>query len=46
MSIVVRLFWVFLISLGVIGLLAIGLIGIPPKPVSVIKPVSTDRFPQ
>lgn len=46
MSLMVKSFWIGLICLCLGGLVILGLIGIPAKPVTVVKTIPHERLPQ
>jgi len=46
MSLVVKTFWIVLSGLSVCGIIALGVVGIPAKPITIYKSISVDRLPQ
>jgi len=42
----IKTFWISLVCLCLFGFVALGVIGIPVKPVTVVKSISIDRLPQ
>lgn len=46
MSLMIKGFWISLVCLIVIGIVTLGLVGIPAKPITVTKTIPNDRLPQ
>jgi hypothetical protein len=46
MSLVIKTFWIVLLCLSVLGIIALGIVGIPAKPMTIIKSIPNDRLPQ
>ncbi len=46
MSVMIKTFWISLLCLSVLGVVLLGIIGIPPKPMTVVKSISNDQLPQ
>lgn len=46
MSLMIKTFWVFLACLLLIGIVVLGVVGIPTKPVTITKTIPNDRLPQ
>lgn len=46
MSLMIKTFWISLLCLSVLGIIVLGAVGIPAKPVTVIKSIQNDRLPQ
>lgn len=42
----IKTFWISLVCLFIIGIVAMGLVGIPAKPVTVLKTIPNDRLAQ
>jgi hypothetical protein len=45
MSFVVKTFWIVLLGLSICGIVALGVVGIPAKPITIYKSISADRLP-
>lgn len=46
MSFMIKTFWISLLCLSVLGIIVLGMVGIPPKPMTVIKTIPNDQLPQ
>jgi len=46
MSLMIKTFWISLLSLLVIGFITLGIFGIPAKSVTISKSIPNDRLPQ
>jgi len=46
MSLIIKAFWIFVLCLSVVGIVALGLVGIPAKPITITKTIPNDRLPQ
>jgi|GEM_PF-2558147 hypothetical protein len=44
MSLMIKMFWISLASLIVMAIIALGVIGIPAKPVTVVKSIPNDQL--
>ncbi|MBX9805588.1 MAG: hypothetical protein K2Y18_07550 [Alphaproteobacteria bacterium] len=45
MSLMSKAFWISLLCLSFLGIIVLGVVGIPAKPVTVIKTIPNDRLP-
>ncbi len=46
MSVMIKTFWISLLCLSILGVIVLGIVGIPPKSVTVVKSIPNDRLPQ
>jgi hypothetical protein len=44
MSLMIKMFWISLASLILMAIIALGVIGIPAKPVTVVKSIPNDQL--
>jgi hypothetical protein len=46
MSLIIKTFWISLVCLSVLGVIVLGTVGIPAKPITITKTIPNDRLPQ
>jgi hypothetical protein len=46
MSVMIKTFWISFLCISILGVVILGIVGIPPKPVAVVKTIPNDQFPQ
>lgn len=46
MSLIVKTFWISLLCLFIVGMVTLGMVGIPAKPLTVTKTLPNDQLPQ
>lgn len=46
MSLMIKTFWIALVCLSILGIVVLGMVGIPAKPTTIVKTIPTDRLPQ
>jgi hypothetical protein len=44
MSLMIKTFWILLICLSLLSILVLGVVGIPAKPVTILKTIPNDRL--
>jgi hypothetical protein len=42
----IKTFWISLLCISILGVVILGVVGIPPKPVAVVKTIPNDQLPQ
>jgi hypothetical protein len=46
MGLMIKTFWISLVGLSVLGIIVLGTVGIPAKPITITKTIPNDRLPQ
>lgn len=46
MGVMIKIFWISLLCISILGIVTLGIVGIPPKQVAVVKTIPNDQLPQ
>lgn len=46
MSFMIKTFWISLVCLSILGVAVLGMVGISPKPTTIVKTIPNDQLPQ
>jgi len=42
----IKTFWISLLCISILGIVALGIVGIPPKSTTIVKPILNDQLSQ